>query len=75
MSERINLHQLTRKCETNLKQRMLNTIFVKSEYALLRLCKVDQKANEIFFLWTKLILELQEKSQDKINKNMEVGNE
>jgi hypothetical protein len=54
---------------------MLNTIFVKSEYALLRFCKVDQKANETFFLWTKLILELQEKSQDKINKNMEVGNE
>ena len=71
MSERFNLQQLNRKSETNLNQRMINTMTVKSEFALLRLYKLDQKAFETFFHSIQLILKLQEKSQGK--RNMKCG--
>ena len=68
MSERINLHQLNRKNETIIRQRMMNIMIDKSEYGLLRLCKLDQKAFEVFFHATQLISKLQEKTQGKLNK-------
>lgn len=68
MSERFNLRQLNRKSETILKQRMINTMIVKNEYALLRLCKLDQKAFEVFFHAKQLNSKLHEKTQGKLNK-------
>ena len=49
---------------------MINSITVLNENALLRLCKLDQKAFETFFHATQLILKLQEKSQGKPNKKL-----